>query len=82
MKTADITAAPAAPLAVIGLGCLFPKADNVGAYYVPITKDLFNSDQPTFSSLTTTYPNDWNEGSQSRLNDGVAAAHDPIFCPL
>jgi len=53
-----------------------PRTTNsAGAYYVPIRTDLANSDQTTFASLTTTYPNDWNGGNQARLNDGNPAAN-------
>lgn len=48
---------------------------SVGAYYVPIKKDLANSDQPTFASLVVTYPTDWNFGVSSRLNDGLPAGN-------
>ena len=55
MKSASETVVPSVtppvPLAVVGLGCLFPKADNVGAYWSNIKSGL--------DAITEVPPSHW-----------------------
>ncbi len=73
------SSAPAASsLAIVGLGCLFPKADNVGAYWANIRQGV--------DAITEVPPSHWRTedyfDNDPKAPDKVYARHGGFLSPI